>query len=96
MKFVHQYLRPGEKVFYWQEDPSKLQQGRNPGKWLKVDIIVVKGPMVAIIIGSTMFQSNISKVRQPLETVYLEDNSDKRDREGTPVLWLAKQGQVDA
>ena len=31
MKFAPPDLRPGEKVFYWQEDPSKIQQGRKSG-----------------------------------------------------------------
>ena len=47
MKFVPPDLRvgeSGESVFYWQEDPSKIQQGRKSGKWLKVEIIAVKGP----------------------------------------------------
>ena len=29
MKFVPPDLRTGEHVFYWQEYPSKIQQGRN-------------------------------------------------------------------
>ena len=40
MKFVPPDLRAGEHVFYWQEDPSKIQQGRNSGKWLMVEIIL--------------------------------------------------------
>ena len=44
MKFIPPDLRRGEHVFYWQEDPSKIQQGRKSGKWLKVEIIAVKGP----------------------------------------------------
>ena len=41
MKFVHPDLRVGEQVSYWQEDPSKIQQGRKSGKRLKVSIIAV-------------------------------------------------------
>ena len=43
MKFVPPDRRTGEHVFHWQEDPSKIQQGRKSGKWLKVEIIAVKG-----------------------------------------------------
>ena len=32
VKFVLPDLRVGESVFYWQEDPSKIQQGRKSGK----------------------------------------------------------------
>ena len=34
MKFVPPDLRVGEQAFYWQDDPSKIQQGRKSGKWL--------------------------------------------------------------
>ena len=44
MKFVPLDLRVGEQVFHGQEDPSKIQLGRKSGKWLKVEIIAVKGP----------------------------------------------------
>ena len=43
MKFVPPYLRVGESVSYWQEDPNKFQQGRKSRKWLKVEILAVKG-----------------------------------------------------
>ena len=33
-KFVPPDLRVGEQVFYWQEDTSKIQQGRKSEKWL--------------------------------------------------------------
>ena len=36
LKFVPPNLRTLEHVFYWQEDPSKIQQGRRSGRWLKV------------------------------------------------------------
>ena len=36
MQFVPPDLRVGERVFYWQEDPSIIQQGRKSGRWLKV------------------------------------------------------------
>ena len=48
MKFVPPDLRVREQVSFWQEDPSKIQQGRKSGKWLKVEIIVVTGSMVVI------------------------------------------------
>ena len=42
-------------MFHWQEDPSKIQQGRKSGKWLCVEIFAVKGPRVVINIGTSMF-----------------------------------------
>ena len=52
MKFILLDLRAGEHVFCWQEDPSKIQQGRNSGKWLKVEIIPDKGSMAVVNTGA--------------------------------------------
>ena len=82
MKFVPPDLRAGENVFYRQEDPSKIQQGRKSGKWLKVEIIAVKGSIAVIHTGATIFQANISKLRRPLDTVDLEELPDSRERAG--------------
>ena len=60
MKFVPPDLRVGEGVFYWQEDPSKIHQGRKSGKWTKVEIIAVKGRMAVISIGATNFKASVS------------------------------------
>ena len=76
--------------FYWQEDSSKIQQGRKSGKWLKVEIIVVKGPMAVISIGASILQVN-----RPLDTVDLEEPPDSRERTGAPVLWLSCASQID-
>ena len=43
MKFVRPDLRARENVFYWQDDPSKIQQGRKSGKLLKVGIPSING-----------------------------------------------------
>ena len=68
MKFVPPDLRARENVFYWQEDASKIQQGRKSGKWLKVEIIAVKGSMALISTNATIFQANVSKLKRPLDT----------------------------
>ena len=80
MKFVPPDLCAGEHVFHWQEDPSKIQQGRKSGKWLKVEIIAVKGSMAVVNAGATIFQANISKLRRPLDTVGLEELPDSCER----------------
>ena len=41
MKFVPPDLRVRESVFCWQEDPSKIQEGRKSRKWLNVEILLV-------------------------------------------------------
>ena len=61
MKFAPPDLRMGEHVFHWHEDPSNIQQGRKSGRWLKVEILAVKGPMVVISTGASIFQVNASK-----------------------------------
>ena len=70
MKFVPPDLRARDTVFCWQEDPTKIQQGRKSGKCLKVEIIAVKGPMAVVNTGATIFRANISKLRRPLDTGY--------------------------
>ena len=57
MKFVPLDLRAGERVFYWQEDPTKIQQGRKSGTWLKVEIIAVKGSIAVVNTGAAIFQA---------------------------------------
>ena len=92
--YVPPDLRAGEKVFHWQEDPSKIQQGRTSGKWLKVEIIAVNGAMTVISTGATIFPAHVSTLRRPLNTVDLEELRDSRDRAGAPVLWLSCEGPI--
>ena len=87
-KFVFPDLRVGEQVCYCQENSSKIQQGRKFGKWLKVEIIAVKGPKVVIITGTSMLQVSASKLRRPLDTADLERPPNWCERTGAPVLWL--------
>ena len=94
MKFVPPDLRVGENVFYWQEDPSITQQGRKSGRWLKVEILAVKGPMVVICTGASFYQVNRGKLRRPLDTVDLGELTDSRERIGELVLWLSCEGQI--
>ena len=98
MKFVPPDFQVRECVFYWQEVPSKIQQGRKSGKWLQVEIIAVKGTMVVINTGTSIFQVNASKLRRPLNSVDLEEPPDSCERTGALVLWLGfvkRKGQVD-
>ena len=82
-------------MFCWQEDPSKNSARRKSGRWLKVEIIAVKGSMVVISTGASIFQVNVSKLRKPLDTVDPEELPDSRERTGAPVLWLSCEGQID-
>ena len=95
MKFVPPDLRVGEQVFYWQEGPSKILQGRKSGKWLKNKIIAVKGSMVVINTGATIFKVNASMLRKLWGTLDLEELPDSRESTGAPVLRLSCEGQTD-
>ena len=66
MKFVPFGLRVGEQVFYWQEDPNKIHQGRKSGKWLKVEIIAVKGPMVVVSTGASIYSGKCKQAKESL------------------------------
>ena len=75
---------------------EQIQKGLKSGKWLKVDIIAIKGPMAIISAGSTTFQANISK--QNKETFGYCGSSgipDSRERTGVPVLWPLCKGRAD-
>ena len=79
----------------WQEDSSKIQQGRKSGKWLRVEVIAVKGSMVVINTDTFIFHGSASKLRRPLDTVDLEERPESCDRTGAPVSWLSCEGQTD-
>ena len=81
MKFLPPDLRVGEQMLNGQEDPSKIQQGRKSGKWLRVEIIAVKGPMVVISTGTSIFQVNASELRRHLDTVALEESQDSSEQQ---------------
>ena len=95
MKFVPPSLRIGQQVFYWRDDTSKIQQGRESGKWLKVEIIAVKSVVVVISTGASIFQVNASKLRRPLDTVDQEELLDSCERTGAIVLRHSCDGQTD-
>ena len=95
MKFVPPDLRAGESVSYWQEDPSKMQQGRKFGKRLKGGDFCCQGAMGVICTGASIYQINASKLKRPLNTVDLEELPDSRERTGAPVLWLSCESQMD-
>ena len=95
MKFVPPDLRVGERVFYWREDTSKIQQGRESGKWLKVEIIAVKSVVVVVNTGTSIFQVNASKRRRPSDTVDLEELLDSCEGTGALVFWHSCDGQTD-
>ena len=95
LKCVPPVLQAGENVFYWQKYASKIQQGRESGKWLNVEIIAVKSSVALISSGATVFQASVSKLRRLLDTVDLVELPDSRERTRAPVLWLSCERRID-
>ena len=67
---------------------AKFSKDENLENGLQVEIIAVKGTMVVINTGTSIFQVNASKLRRPLNTVDLEEPPDSCERTGARVLWL--------
>ena len=83
---------PGDKVYYWTEDKSKIKSdGSHGGKWIKGKILTAEGSMANIDLGTRVIKVNISKLRKdhnPLEDVqvpldplamYLNTDADRVD-----------------
>ena len=64
---------PGDKVYYWTEDKSKIKsEGSQGGKWIKGKLVSVDGSMVGVDLGTKIVKVNISKIRKdhnPIEDV---------------------------
>ena len=82
-------------MFYWQEDPSKIQQGRKSGTWLKVEIIAVKGPTGSYQNRCEHCSGRCEQVKKTFGALDLEELPDLRQRTGAPVLWFSCEGQKD-
>ena len=58
-------LQVKDKVFYWQEDKSKIRSdGSKEGILLKGKVISIEGAMVGLDIGTRLFKVNMTKVRK--------------------------------
>ena len=56
---------PGDKVYYWTEDKSKIKSdGSHGGKWIKGKLVSVDGSMVGVDLGTRIVKVNISKIRK--------------------------------
>ena len=87
-------LQVKDKVFYWQEDKSKIRSdGSKGGIWIKGKVISLEGAMVGLDLGTRLIKVNLTKVRKD-ETIppgkpgidFLlpdEQESLQKDQEGT-------------
>ena len=58
-------LQVKDKVFYWQEDKSKIRSdGSKGGVWLKGKVISIEGEMVGLDLGTRLIKVNVTKVRK--------------------------------
>ena len=57
--------------------------------------IAVKGPMVVINTGTSIFQLNARRLRRPLDTMDQEEPPDSCKRTGALVSWLSCECQID-
>jgi hypothetical protein len=65
LKFDEGPFQPGQSVWYWQHDPSKIKSnGQFGGNWLKAKLLTFDGSMAGIDIGSRILKVNISKLRK--------------------------------
>ena len=55
-------LQVKDKVFYWQEDKSKIRSdGSKGGIWLKGKVISIEGAMVGLDLGTRLIKVNMTK-----------------------------------
>ena len=53
LKFDQGPFYPGEKVWYWNEDKSKIKSsGEKSGQWLRAKLLTIDGAMAGIDLGS--------------------------------------------
>ena len=58
-------LQVKDKVFYWQENKSKIRSdGSKGGIWLKGKVISIEGAMVGLDLGTRLIKVNMTKLRK--------------------------------
>ena len=80
MRFIPPDLIPGEKVYYWQDDSSKIKLGKKSGSWIRATIVAISGSMDTINNGTSIMQVNVTKLRRPLEEIDFEGLSNSREQ----------------
>ena len=93
---------------YWRNDICSSQSSTGRTSVLKATrseqssartkiwkMVAGKGPMVVIIIGTSILQVNDSKLRRPLDTADLEESPGSCEQTWAPVFFLSCEGQTD-
>ena len=86
MRFIPPDLIPGEKVYYWQDDSSKIKLGKKSGSWIRATIVAISGSMATINNGTSIMQVNVTIPRRPLEEIDFEGLSNSREQGEVAVL----------
>ena len=55
---------PGDRVYYWQVDNSKIKHGVTSGRWHKARVLSQEGAICVIDTGTTVLRVNQSKLRK--------------------------------
>ena len=77
---------PGEKIFYWDQDHSKIKSG----KWIRARVVGQTGSMVAIDTGKQVLRVNESKIRKDKDEWHdIELPEEKQDQDEQPLQSLA-------
>ena len=83
-------FRPGDRVYYWQIDKSKIKHGTTSGRWYKARILSQEGAICVIDTGSTVLRINQPKMRK---AKFAGDTTDPRgsDVSATPTSSLPRE-----
>ena len=55
---------PGDLLYYWQTDPSKLKHGKAYGKWVRGTVRSQTGAICILDTGTSLIRVNQSKLRR--------------------------------
>ena len=64
LRLIPGTFAPGDRVFFWQEDPSRIKQGKKLGVWIRARVVAVDGAEVTIDTGHTLLRLSRSKLRK--------------------------------
>ena len=56
--------KPGDRVYYWQVDKSKIKHGVTSGRWYKARVLSQEGAICAIDTGTIVLRVKQSKIAE--------------------------------
>ena len=91
---------PGDLVYYWQTDPSKLKHGKAYGKWVRGTVTSQKGAICILDTGTSLIRVNQSKLRKDHDDwhdvpIPLDEEVDEEQASLANSFWLAENGKLD-